>query len=80
MPSGWRSSTRCWPITSRGQGSPEKAVKYLHLAGERAVRLSANEEAIAHFNRAWSCCRPFPNRRERDEQELALQLALCSLP
>ena len=33
-------------------GWPAKAVGYLHQAGDRAVRLSANEEALVHFTRA----------------------------
>ena len=33
-------------------GRPAKAVQYLKQAGERAVRLSANEEALVHFTRA----------------------------
>ena len=59
-------------------GVPDKAVKYLQLAGERAVRLSANEEAIAHFNRGLELLQTLPESRERDEQELALQLGLCA--
>jgi predicted ATPase len=57
-------------------GAPEKAVKYLHLAGQRAVRLLANEEAIAHFNRALELLHALPEGGERDAQELALQLGL----
>ncbi len=57
-------------------GVPEKAVKYLQLAGERATRLSAHEEAIAHLNRGVELLQTLPESRARDEQELALQLAL----
>jgi predicted Ser/Thr protein kinase len=32
-------------------GVVEKAVDYLHRAGQRAVHVSANEEAIAHFSK-----------------------------
>ena len=59
-------------------GVTDKAVKYLDLAGQRAVRLSANEEAIASFNRALELLQTLPEARTRDEQELALQLALCA--
>ena len=54
----------------------EKAVKYLYLAGQRAVRLLANEEAIAHFNRALELLQTLAESTARDEQELALQLGL----
>jgi class 3 adenylate cyclase/predicted ATPase len=57
-------------------GFAEKAVKYLHFAGERAVRLSANEEAIVLFDRALELLRTLPESRSRNKQELTLQLAL----
>jgi predicted ATPase len=57
-------------------GIPEKAVDYLHQAGERAVRLSANEEAIAHFTKALALLETLPATPERAEQELTLQIAL----
>ena len=57
-------------------GMAEKAIKYLQLAGQRATRLSANEEAIAHFNRGLELLQTLPESRARDEQELALQMAL----
>jgi predicted ATPase len=57
-------------------GVPDKAVKYLHLAGQRAVRLSANEEAISYFTQALELLESLPESRERDGRELALQLAL----
>lgn len=53
-----------------------KAVDYLRQAGERAVRLSANEEAIAHFTRALRLLETFPDTPERAQQELELQIAL----
>jgi predicted ATPase len=59
-------------------GVTERAVKYLHLAGQRAVQLSANEEAIAYLSRALELLQTLPESRERDEQELTLQLALCA--
>jgi predicted ATPase/DNA-binding SARP family transcriptional activator len=57
-------------------GLTAKAVKYLRQAGERAVRLSANEEAISHFTRALVLLETLPDTPERTEQELALQIAL----
>jgi predicted ATPase len=59
-------------------GIAEKAVDYLHQAGTQAVRLSANEEAIAHFNRALALLETLPEAPERFEKELTLQLALTA--
>jgi len=55
---------------------PEKAVHYLRQAGDRAVGLSANREAIAHYTRALDLLETLPETRERDQREVALQLAL----
>lgn len=57
-------------------GIPEKAVDYLHQAGERAVRLSANEEAVTHFANALSLLETLPATPEHIEKELTLQIAL----
>ena len=57
-------------------GLPEKAIHYLHLAGERALRLSAYQEALAHLNKALSLLRAQPDLPESSRKELALQLAL----
>jgi predicted ATPase/DNA-binding SARP family transcriptional activator len=54
----------------------EKAIRYLHQAGKRAVQLSAYEEGIAHLTRGLALLTALPHSRERDEQELALQLTL----
>jgi predicted ATPase len=59
-------------------GIPEKAITYLHQAGNRAVRLSANEEAIAHFTRGLALLKTLPNTPGRAQQELDLQLALAA--
>lgn len=59
-------------------GIAEKAVGYLHQAGDKAVRLSANEEAIAHFTRGLELLKTLPATPERAQQELALQLALAA--
>jgi predicted ATPase len=53
-----------------------KAIEYLQKAGQRAVRLSANEEAIAHYRKALDLLLRLPETPARDQQELALQLAL----
>src|SRR6202040_368906 len=54
----------------------DKALEYLHRAGERAVRRSTNAEAIAYFTRALELLTGRPDTRERAERELALQIAL----
>jgi predicted ATPase len=57
-------------------GIADKAVEYLHKAGNKAVRLSAGEEAITHYKRALELLQTLPETPQRVEQELALQLAL----
>jgi len=57
-------------------GNAPKAIEYLLKAGQRAVKLSANEEAIAHYRKALDLLLKLPETPERDQQELALQLAL----
>ena len=52
----------------------EKAIHYLRLAGERAVRMSANEEANAHLNKALGLLQSLPDTSERASQELELQI------
>jgi predicted ATPase len=57
-------------------GLTAKAVGYLQQAGHRAVRLSANQEALAHFYRGLALLETLPETAERARQELALQIAL----
>jgi adenylate cyclase len=63
-------------------GMAEKAIHYLHQAGEKAVQLSAYQEGIAHLTRGLELLMALPDsggkehRLERAQQELALQLAL----
>src|SRR5262245_48888343 len=54
----------------------EKAVQYLHLAGQQAVQRSANAEAITHLTVALELLKNLPATSERDQQELTLQIAL----
>jgi predicted ATPase/DNA-binding SARP family transcriptional activator len=54
----------------------DKAIHYLHQAGQRALRLSAYQEAIAHLTRGLALLETLPDSGERVQQELALQLAL----
>jgi predicted ATPase len=57
-------------------GITEKAIHYLHQAGDKAVQLSAYQEGIAHLTRALALLMELPDAPERAEQELALQLSL----
>jgi DNA-binding SARP family transcriptional activator/predicted ATPase len=63
-------------------GIAEKAIHYLHQAGEKAVQLSAYQEGVAHLTRGLELLMALPDsggkehRLERAQQELALQLAL----
>jgi predicted ATPase len=54
----------------------EKAIGYLLQAGERAARLSAYEEAMAHFNRGLALLEDLSKTPERVQQEFDLQLSL----
>src|SRR5262249_15473723 len=54
----------------------EKAIEYSRLAGERAVQLSANVEAISHLTRGLELLKTLPDTLRRAQQELALQIAL----
>jgi predicted ATPase len=53
---------------------PERAIHYLQQAGDRAVRLSAYQEAIAHYSRALELLETLPETADRDQQELTLLL------
>jgi DNA-binding SARP family transcriptional activator/predicted ATPase len=57
-------------------GLVSKAVHYLHQAGSRAVRLSANEEALGHLFKALALLKTLPRTTETYQQELSLQIAL----
>jgi DNA-binding SARP family transcriptional activator len=52
----------------------ERAEQALHLAGRRAIRLSANERAVDHFSRAIALVGQLPDGEERDRIEAELQL------
>jgi tetratricopeptide (TPR) repeat protein len=55
---------------------PSKTVRYLQIAGEKAVRSSANPEAIDHFNKALQLIDTLPETQQRLQQELALEIGL----
>lgn len=58
-------------------GLAEQATAYWRRAGERAVRRSANVEAVKHFTRALELLATRPETPERLDEELKLQLALA---
>jgi len=55
---------------------PEKALDYLYQAGNRAVQLSANTEAIEFFRRGLKLLEGLPQTQEKNKLELRLQLSL----
>jgi predicted ATPase len=57
-------------------GLSEQAIGYLRQAGERAVRLSASEAAVAHFRKALALLNTLPGTPARVELELTLQIAI----
>jgi predicted ATPase len=57
-------------------GKTEKAIEYLHLAGQQAVQRSANVEAVQHLTTALELLITLPDTRERSQQELLLHLTL----
>ena len=54
----------------------EDAIPYWKLAGEKAVQRSANAEAVSHLAKGLELIKALPERPQRLQQELALQLAL----
>jgi DNA-binding SARP family transcriptional activator/predicted ATPase len=54
-----------------------RAVMFLRQAGQRAVRGSAHQEAIAYYRRGLDILRSLPETVERVRQEIELQLALA---
>lgn len=55
---------------------PDRAVKYWEQAGKAAVRVSANDEAVANFRRALELLQTMPAGQARAERELELRLSL----
>lgn len=53
-----------------------RAVRYLHRAGENALRRFAHHEASDHLSKALALLEGLPATPERTEQELTLQMAL----
>ena len=59
-------------------GMVTPAIAHYRRAGERAAERSANEEAIGHLRRALSLLATLPEDRERDEEEMRLQMAIAT--
>ena len=57
-------------------GITQKAIHYLHQAGDEAVRRSAHDEGLAHLTGALALLKSQPDSPERTQKELALQLSL----
>jgi len=57
-------------------GIPNKAIHYLHLAGQHATRLASFEDAILHLKKALSLLESQPDSVEKDMQELELLTSL----
>ena len=51
-------------------GNTEKAMTYLHRAGEQAVQRSANADALSHLTTALELLQTLPDTLERAQQEL----------
>ena len=62
----------------RYSGNTGKALEYLQRAGAQAMARSSYEEAITLFSAALELLKILPDRSERIQQELALQLDLGS--
>src|SRR5262249_2616293 len=59
-----------------GSGNTQKAIEYLHLAGQQAVQRSANVDAITQLTTALDLLKTLPDTPERAQQELTLHLTL----
>lgn len=54
----------------------DKEIEYLRQSGERAIQMSAYQDAITHLTESLELLMTLPESRERSERELALQLGL----
>jgi predicted ATPase len=57
-------------------GLIEKAIDYRLLAGQQAVKVAANQEAISHYQAGLALLQRLPDTPERAQRELTLQIAL----
>jgi predicted ATPase/DNA-binding SARP family transcriptional activator len=58
-------------------GMKDKAIEYLHQAGDRAIQMSAYSEGISHISKALEMLKTRPESPERDEKELSLQHSIA---
>jgi tetratricopeptide (TPR) repeat protein len=68
------SSQLAWHYEAAGLA--EQAITYLQIAGERALRISAETDAIGYFNRGLALLQSLPEGKHRDRLELRLQMGL----
>jgi DNA-binding SARP family transcriptional activator/RecA/RadA recombinase len=75
---GERASELAVPLARHFEaaGMTVRAVDYLLEAGNRAVYLFANDEAIAHYRRGIELVQTLADTQQRVQMELALQVAL----
>jgi class 3 adenylate cyclase/predicted ATPase len=59
-------------------GNAEKAVEFLRRAGQQATRRSAYGEAVGHLTTALELLRALPDKSDRAQRELPLQLAFAA--
>jgi predicted ATPase len=57
-------------------GLTQQAIQYLQMAGERAVKRSANKEAVTHLQKARELLETLPDRDAHADKELRLLIAL----
>ncbi|WP_020680121.1 adenylate/guanylate cyclase domain-containing protein [Marinobacterium rhizophilum] len=57
-------------------GNIDKAVEYLHRAGQQAMRQASVPEAIQHFNFALKLLQSLPDSSDRDRLEFGIRLDL----
>ncbi|MHA7685072.1 adenylate/guanylate cyclase domain-containing protein [Cupriavidus sp. PET2-C1] len=57
-------------------GNAQKAIEYLHLAGQQALQRSAQLEAIHHLSAALELLKSVPDTPERAREELTILLTL----
>ncbi|MBN2394099.1 MAG: hypothetical protein JXR84_25430, partial [Anaerolineae bacterium] len=57
-------------------GMVNEAVDYYRQAGERAIQMSANVEAVVHLRKGLTLLNMLPPSPERDGRELEMQLAI----
>ncbi len=60
-------------------GVAEKAIRYLHQAGDRAIQLSAYQEGKVHLSTGLALAETLPDTAQRTQQELALLASLIVL-